>query len=143
VTRAPRAFAFAAVVAPLALALGGCSSCKKTDEPARDTKFNPTSDASSKASPSATPSVSAGAKYTPFEQREMRVRIDNELCENAAKRWNTLNNRPPTDPAGIDVLSTCLKHGNNAWYRCILEAPAPEAYHQCSVRLLLPPDETR
>jgi len=121
-----------------ALVTSGCSSCKKNDEPNRDPKFNPTGNASSRATASASAAPSAPSKLTPSEAREMRVRITNDLCENAAKRWNTLNNRNPTDPAGIDVLSTCLKHGNNAWYRCILEAPTAEAYHQCSVRLLVP-----
>jgi hypothetical protein len=122
------------MVGVLAAAASGCSSCKKNEEPKRDPTFAPTPDASTTLpAPSAT-----APKYTPLEQREMRVRINNELCENAAKRWNTLNNRGPTDRAGIDVLSTCLKHGNNAWYRCILEAPTPEAYSACSVKFLVP-----
>ena len=71
----------------------------------------------------------------------MHTRLDHELCETAAKRVNKLNGRPETDPAAINLLSTCLKYGNNAWYKCVLEAPNPAAIDACSKRWLVPAED--
>jgi hypothetical protein len=112
--------------------LAGCSSCKKNDELAHDSGFNPTSDASSPAFDAAPPPP----LFTPRERRDLKIRIGNEDCEKAAKRINTLHNRPETDIKGIEILSLCLKAGNMAWYRCVLDASGPDDADTCAKRFL-------
>jgi hypothetical protein len=144
-TAAARALALAlAVTLTLAVTalVSGCSSCgKKNDEPSRDPKFDPTT---SDAAPR--PDAAAGAKapsLTPAEQRDLRTRIDPDLCPEAVKRINTLHNRTPTDPVAIDIVSSCLKYGNNAWYRCVLAATTADVVDACGRKFLQPPDEAR
>ncbi len=117
--------------------LSGCSSCRRKDEePSRDPKFDPTSDAAPRPSASArVPSMS------PTELRDVRTRLDPDLCSEGAKRINSLHNRTPTDPIAVDILSTCLKYGNNAWYRCVVSAQAPDVADACGRKYLQPPDE--
>jgi hypothetical protein len=135
VSRAVRALplALAFVVAG---ALWGCSSCRRKGEPSRDPKFDPTSDAAPRPSASAPPPT-----MTPTELRDLHTRLDPELCGEAAKRINTLHNRTPTDPIAVDILSTCLKYGNNAWYRCVLSAQTADVVDGCGRKFLQPPDE--
>jgi hypothetical protein len=129
------------VAVALALAASGCSSCgKKNDEPSRDPKFNPASDAAPR--PDAAASARASA-LTPTEQRDLRTRLDPDLCTEAVKRVNTLHNRTPTDPVAIDIVSSCLKYGNNAWYRCVLDATTADVVDACGRKFLQPPDEMR
>ena len=119
-------------------ALPACSSCRrKNEEPSRDPKFDPTiSDAAPR------PSASARAPtMSPTEQRDFRTRLEPELCTEGAKRINTLHDRTPTDPIAIDIVSTCLKYGNNAWYRCVVAAQAADVADACTRRFLQPPDE--
>ena len=127
------------LVFALASAFAGCSSCKKTEEPAHETRFDPAPGGSARASAAATPSAS-GPRLTRMEERERHVRLASDLCENAAKQYNKVKGRAETDPAGIDVLSSCLKRGNNAWYMCVLQASTPDAFEECGRRLLFVPD---
>jgi uncharacterized lipoprotein len=121
----------------VASALAGCSSCRrKNEEPSRDPNFDPRSDAAPR------PSASARAPgLTPAEQRDFRTRLDPDLCSEGAKRVNALHGRSPTDPIAVDIVSSCLKYGNNAWYKCVLLAPAAEDVDACGRKFLLPPDE--
>ena len=111
--------------------LAGCSSCgKKTEEPAHDSGFDPSSDASS------APAARPASTLTAQERRDLKIRIGNEDCEKGAKRINQLHNRPETDIKGIEILSLCLKVGNMAWYRCVLDAPGPDDADACAKRFL-------
>ena len=111
--------------------LAGCGSCgKKADEFAHDSGFNPTADASS------APQVRPTSTLTPMERRDVKIRIGSDDCERAAKRINALHNRPETDVKGIEILSLCLKAGNMAWYRCVLDAPGADDADACAKRLL-------
>ena len=80
---------------------------------------------------------------TPAEDRDFRTRLDPELCSEALKRVNTLHQRPPEDSALLNLVSGCLKYGNNAWYQCVLSAKTAEAADTCSRRFLQPPEETK
>jgi hypothetical protein len=124
-----------ACAASVLVFLTGCSSCGKKEEPARDRGFNPAPPAGQEDVPDAAPPAS---RFTPQERRDLRIRIGNEDCESAAKRVNRLHNRGETDLKGIEILSVCLKSGNLAWYRCVLDAPSADEVDGCSRRLLHP-----
>jgi hypothetical protein len=111
------------------------SSCNKTAELAHDSGFNPGGGASASApSPAARPA----STLTPQERRDLKIRVGNEDCERAAKRINTLHNRSETDLKGIEILSSCLKLGNMAFYRCVLDARAADEADACMKRFLQP-----
>jgi hypothetical protein len=123
----------------LAVFVSGCNSCgRNAAELAPDSGFHPTGDAGAGAGESAPASVSArpAARFTPEERRDLRIRIAHEDCERAAKRINVLHNRPETDIKGIDIISICLKNGNMAWYRCVVDAPAADEADRCGQRYL-------
>ena len=114
-------------------ALAGCGSCgKKADELAHDSGFSPGAGAMASAPPAAPPAPT----LTPRERRDLKIRIGNEDCEKAAKRVNSLHNRPETDLKGIEIVSMCLRAGNMAWYRCVLDAPGADEADACAKRFL-------
>ena len=123
----------------LALLVPGCSSCRKKSEPTRDPAFDPASDAAARATTAG--ASSSRPRGVAAEERDRRTRLDPELCGEGAKRVNTLHKRTPTDPIAVDLLSTCLKYGSVAWYKCVLAADTAAAVDACGPRFLQPPDE--
>lgn len=117
------------LLAPLLFAVApGCRGC---DERA------PEHVVAAAASPaSASASAPAASALTREEQRDLGARIPSELCEQAAKRVNVVAGRPETDKKGIEVLTRCLRLGNVAWYRCIVDASTPEDVRRCHSRFL-------
>ena len=79
--------------------------------------------------------LSSSLVFTPVQGLEL---VNPEL---AAKKANQVYGRPETDKKGIDVLTRCLRLGNVAWYRCVVEAKAPDELKRCHSRYLLPADE--
>jgi hypothetical protein len=121
------------------LVAASATACdRKPPEPAAEHRPAPrpaTSSTTAAASRSA-PDAGPADDLTPAEQRDRKVRLHNELCEEAAKHANRLNNRSETDPKGIQLLATCLRYGTVAWYRCTLNASSPNDVELCSRRLL-------
>lgn len=95
---------------------------------------------SAETAPPPAPRASTPAASSPSmsdrELMEFRIHIDHTQCEDGAKRVNELAGRPPTDPKGIGLLSTCLRIGNLAWYKCLLRAQTADQASACSRRLL-------
>ena len=89
--------------------------------------------------PSAPPASAVG--LTPDERRDLGVRLQPDLCQEAAKKVNLVSGRPETDKKGVEVLTRCLRLGNVAWYRCLVSADTPANVQLCHTRLLLPLDE--
>lgn len=127
--------ALGAALLAASASLAACSSCKGKSEPLRDPAFDPSSDAAPR------PSASAARGASPADLRDRRTRLDPDLCGEAAKRVNMLHGRPATDPIGVDIVSTCLRYGSVAWYRCVLSADAAPAADACGRKFLEPPDE--
>jgi hypothetical protein len=71
------------------------------------------------------------------ELRDSRLHLAHELCEDGARRINELAGRDRDDPQGaMRTMSVCLRHGNVAWYKCILRAASTEQASACNRRLL-------
>ena len=70
------------------------------------------------------------------EQRDSRIHIPHEECEEGVKRINELEGLAPTDPKGLHFVGLCLRHGNVAWYKCILQAPTRLDAATCNRRFL-------
>lgn len=74
---------------------------------------------------------------TDTEIRDSRVHLAHELCEEGARRINQLAGKDPNDAQGaMRTMSVCLRHGNIAWYKCILRASTSDQAASCSRRLL-------
>jgi hypothetical protein len=74
---------------------------------------------------------------TDVERRDSRMRLAHELCEAGAIRINELSGLPREDPQGRRTISVCLRHGNVAWYKCILAAGDRDHALACNRRLLV------
>jgi hypothetical protein len=107
----------------------------------------PTSDPSPQApadlgSPEAPPTASGPAHpgdppLNDKELRDSRLRLAHELCEEGARRINQLAGKDPNDAQGaMRTMSVCLRHGNVAWYKCVLAATTSDQAAMCSRRLL-------
>ena len=70
------------------------------------------------------------------QRRDFHLRVGHEACEEGAKRINELEGISPTDPKGMRFVSACLRHGNIAWYKCILEAKTRPDAGTCNRRFL-------
>lgn len=70
------------------------------------------------------------------EQHDVRIHIQHELCEEGAGRINVLEGLEPTDKKGFRIVSACLRHGNVAWYKCVLKAGTRLEAGTCNRRLL-------
>jgi hypothetical protein len=110
-------------------AFEGCNGCGsgKVPEPVP-------SDSASAASASNDPAPPTSVKAK--EAHERRIGLQPDLCNEAAKRFNELNGRDPFDKKAMTVITLCLKHGNLAWYRCVLEAKTVDDAKSCNQRLL-------
>jgi hypothetical protein len=85
------------------------------------------------------PSASAGpSMMTPAEVRDFQVRIAHEQCEQGAARINELQGRDPhaPDPKTLNELSICLRIGNVAWFKCVLQASSGDDARDCNRRFL-------
>jgi hypothetical protein len=129
-TRVRRAAALGSLLA--ACAAAGCDGCNERA---------PEHVVAAPASASAAASSPASAPLTAEERRDVFTRLQPELCEEAARKVNTLNGRAPEDKKGVDLLTRCLRIGNVAWYRCLLNATSVADVRVCHTRLLLPLDE--
>ena len=47
-----------------------------------------------------------------------------------------LEGNEPTDPKGLHFIGGCLRHGNLAWYKCIVGATTRAQAAACNRRLL-------
>jgi hypothetical protein len=91
--------------------------------------------------PAAPSSSSPGPKYndppmSDLEARDSHLHIAHEMCEEGAKRINELEGLAPTDPKGIRIIGACLRHGNVAWYKCIVNAATRLDAGTCNRRFL-------
>lgn len=132
-------------LALLSAVLPGCTGCDKAQEPQRDPAFHSTGDpfsdpAKSGARRRAVTSLETNA-LSAEERRDIRTRLDSTQCEAAAKHENAVRNLAQTDPRGIDLLASCLKRGNVAWFGCVLDANTVPGIQRCSLRLLLQSEE--
>ena len=86
------------------------------------------------------PSSPARPGDPPLDDRELRdsrMQLAHELCEDGARRVNELAGRDRNDPQGaMRTMSVCLRHGNVAWYKCILRASSSDQAAACNRRLL-------
>jgi hypothetical protein len=119
---------FLLALAAGALSFAGCRSCSQSPAEPGPSARVPASTASS-------------SPLSREELRDVTTRLEPGLCELAAKKANQVYGRPETDKKGIDVLTRCLRLGNVAWYRCVVEAKAPDELKRCHSRYLLPADE--
>jgi hypothetical protein len=116
---------------------------------------NPAPPAPAPAASSAPPVVQAGPPGVPVasgpvasartyddppldetEQRDVHIHIQHELCEEGAGRINVLEGLDPADKKGFRIVSACLRHGNVAWYKCVLKASTRLEAGTCNRRLL-------
>ena len=81
---------------------------------------------------------SAAAASAAIERRDVGTPIDHTRCEEIAKHGNELFGRPETDPKGVQLLMSCLRGGNLAFYSCAMGAKTKEELSACSQRLLGP-----
>jgi hypothetical protein len=92
------------------------------------------------ASTALAPSQSSPVRDDPpldeHELRDSRIHIAHEECEEGAKRINVLEGKDPTDPSAMRFIGSCLRHGNVAWYKCILRATTRLEAGTCNRRLL-------
>jgi hypothetical protein len=86
-----------------------------------------------RAAASAATSAAASAA---IERRDLGIPIDHTRCEEVAKHGNELFGRPETDAKGVQLLMSCLRGGNLAFYRCAMGARSTDELTNCSVRLL-------
>ncbi len=70
------------------------------------------------------------------EQRDVHVHVAHELCEEGARRINVLEGLEAADQKGFRIVSACLRHGNVAWYKCVMKAPSRLDAGTCNRRLL-------
>ena len=70
------------------------------------------------------------------QRRDLHIRVGHEACEEGAKRINELEGLSPTDPKGMRFVSACLRHGNVAWYKCMLETKTRPEAGTCNRRFL-------
>jgi hypothetical protein len=70
------------------------------------------------------------------EKRDFHLRVGHEACEEGAKRINELEGNAPADPKGMRFVSACLRRGNIAWYKCILETKTRLEAGTCNRRFL-------
>jgi hypothetical protein len=149
----------------LAAAVVACVACnRKVDEP-QPTTANPPATASSSAAPitstsgypsssTMTPTIYAPAPtasdgpdpkapFGPKEFKEFHIKISNEDCEKAAEKKNTLEGLPIHDKKGTLLIWACLREGNVAWYRCVINADTSEHFNWCSQRYLIQPEEAK
>jgi hypothetical protein len=132
--------AVVAIVAVLAVVIVRRHGGSTPPELSADSGFQPTSPDALAAPPKSavSPQVAAAddAGMTLVEYRDFQTRIGNELCEQGAKRINVLEGLKETDPKGTFILTLCLRYGNTAWYRCILNAKTREEAGVCNKRFL-------
>jgi len=74
---------------------------------------------------------------TDVERRDAHMHLAHELCEAGAMRINELSGLPREDPQARRTISVCLRHGNVAWYKCILAASDRDQALACNRRLLV------
>lgn len=100
---------------------------------------SPVASASSAVTAAPAASAAPGGGDPPLDEmelRESRIHVGHEQCEEGAKRINVLEGKPPTDPSALHFIGSCLRHGNMAWYKCILKAGTREQAGTCNRRLL-------
>jgi len=116
----------------------GCHSSRGS-EPDRNPDYNPTS-ASGLAKPPPTPAEAVG--MTEQEFRDYRIHVAHELCDKAFEHINILNGKPPTDsnPVAVMLRGACITQGNNAWYKCQLNAQTRAELAVCNQRFFRPPN---
>jgi hypothetical protein len=74
---------------------------------------------------------------TDLELRDSHLHLAHELCEEGARRINRLAGKDENDAQGaMRTMSVCLRHGNVAWYKCILRAGSYDQAAACNRRLL-------
>jgi hypothetical protein len=70
------------------------------------------------------------------QRRDFHMKVGHEACEEGAKRINELEGIAPTDPKGMRFIGACLRRGNVAWYKCLLEAKTRLEAGTCNRRFL-------
>jgi hypothetical protein len=89
------------------------------------------------APPASTPGRPSDPPLDDFERRDSRMHLAHDLCEAGALRINELSGLEPDDPQARRTMSVCLRHGNIAWYKCILRASDRDQALTCNRRLLV------
>ena len=89
------------------------------------------------APPASGEAHSADPPLSDVERRDSRMHLAHELCEAGAMRINELSGLPREDPQARRTISVCLRHGNIAWYKCILAAGSRDQALACNRRLLV------
>jgi hypothetical protein len=97
---------------------------------------SPSPAAGSAPSSASSGSASALPPMSLQEQRDFRIHIPHEQCEDGVQRINVLEGKPPTDPSALTFLSVCLRIGNLAWYKCIVGAETRPEAAVCNRRFL-------
>lgn len=136
------------------LALAGCP--RKPDEPdpvPQSPKDAAAPPATSSPPPAPSPLASAPTPasgdagvdlpFTPKERQEFHQKLNNELCELAAKHQNVVNGRPEFDKKGTLLITGCLFEGNLAWYKCVVATTTAPDFEWCNARYLRPKDEIK
>jgi hypothetical protein len=116
----------------------GCHCSQSSNvEPDKSSDFHPTSADGLAATP---PTKAQQMQMTDQEFRDYHIKVANELCGKAFEHINVLNGKPPTDPNPMAkmMLGACYMQGNNAWYKCQLNATTPQDLAVCNERFMRP-----
>jgi hypothetical protein len=135
----PRALVLGLVVA-LGLLLAGrawFAGSTRPAEPEVSQTTRPARSASPISSEQARAKAMAAASAA-ADRRDVGTPIDHTRCEEIAKHGNELFGRKETDPKGVQLLMSCLRAGNLAFYRCAMGATTSDELSACSMRLLAP-----